>query len=247
MTTADPAGAVSDRHVYGDPHAPVTMVEFGDLECPYCRAAAPVLRTLVDSSGGAVRLVWRHFPLFEVHPHALTAALAAEAAGAHGLFWAMHDRVFARQDRLTDPDLRAHGAALGIDPDEVAGDSAQRYAPAVEADYLAGLAVGVRATPTLLIGERRLQGAVDLRTLRAAVDDELARLGLPGIDAARVPAGVSAVTGAVAAGGSRDTLGEIGTDRTVGAAAEPGSGPVPVVLETHRPTVVGDACGTMDE
>lgn len=243
MTAAEPAGA-ADRHVYGNPHAPVTVVEFGDLECPYCRAAAPVLRALVDSSGGAVRLVWRHFPLFEVHPHALTAALAAESAGAHGLFWAMHDRLFARQDRLTDPDLRAHAAALGIDPDEAAGDGAQRYAPAVESDYLAGLAVGVRATPTLVIGERRLQGAVDLRTLRAAVDDELARLGLPGLDGVRAPVGApaaaSTATGAVAG----DAVGAV-----AGPVPDPelGSGPVPVVLETHRPTVVGDACGTMDE
>lgn len=160
---------VADRHVYGEPDAPVTVVEYGDLECPYCRAAAPVLRTLVETSDGQVRLVWRHFPLFEVHPHALTAALAAEAAATHGRFWAMHDRLFAHQDRLTDADLRGHARALGLDPDEVAGDGAQRYAPAVEADYLAGLAVAVRATPTLLVGHQHLHGLVDLETLRSAV------------------------------------------------------------------------------
>ena len=75
---------LAERHVYGRADAPITVLEFGDLECPYCRAAAPALRELVDTSGGRVRLVWRHFPLFEVHPYALSAALAAEAAGVAG-------------------------------------------------------------------------------------------------------------------------------------------------------------------
>src|SRR6185312_12190639 len=78
-----------DRHVYGSVEAPIRIVEYGDFECPYCKAAAPVLRELVDSSAGVVALVWRHFPLFTVHPFALTAALAAEASGP--LFWQMHD------------------------------------------------------------------------------------------------------------------------------------------------------------
>ncbi|MGN8245715.1 DsbA family protein [Cellulomonas soli] len=172
MSAPETAGAgpvLPDRHVYGERGAPVTVVEYGDLECPYCRAAAPVLRTLVETSDGQVRLVWRHFPLFEVHPYALTAALAAEAAATHGQFWAMHDRLFAHQDRLTDADLRGHARALGLDPDEVAGDGAQRYAPAVEADYLSGLALDVRATPTLLVGHQHLHGLVDLETLRSAV------------------------------------------------------------------------------
>src|SRR6478609_1741328 len=98
--TVRPASA--DRHVYGDPLAPVTVLEYGDLECPYCRAAAPVLRELVDTSAGRVRLVWRHFPLFEVHPHALTAALASEAAAVHGKFWQWHDQCFADQAHLSD-------------------------------------------------------------------------------------------------------------------------------------------------
>jgi protein-disulfide isomerase len=155
--------------VYGDPDAPVTVVELGDLECPHCRAMAPVLRELVDSGDGLVRLVWRLFPLFEVHPHALTAALASEAAGVAGLFWPMHDVLLTHQDRLTDPDLRGYARELGLDPATVTGDAAQVHAPAVEADYLAGLAAGARATPTVLVGDRRFQGEVDLATLRAAV------------------------------------------------------------------------------
>src|SRR3954469_12544464 len=115
----------AERHVYGRPDAPITVLEFGDLECPYCRAAAPVLKELVDSSDGRVRLVWRHFPLFEVHPYALAAALAAEAPRQHGQFWEMHDALMADQARLTEPDLRRAAVALGIDPSEVAGPQAQ--------------------------------------------------------------------------------------------------------------------------
>ncbi|MBT0994524.1 DsbA family protein [Cellulomonas sp. DKR-3] len=161
-----PAGTDPYRHVYGAADAPVTVVEFGDLECPHCRAAAPVLRELVDTSAGRVRLVWRHFPLFEVHPHALTAALAAEAFAAHGRFWDLHDAAFAHQDRLGDPDLRRYAAEAGIDPDDVVGDRAQRWATAVEADYLAGLAAHVAGTPTLLVDDEPYTGPVTLTALR---------------------------------------------------------------------------------
>lgn len=114
--------AQAPRLVLGDPAAPVTITEYGDLECPYCRDAEPVLRRLVEESDGGVRLVWRHFPLFQVHPHALIAALAAEAAAEQGLFWEMQRLLFAQQDRLAEPDLRAAGARLGLDPAAVAGE-----------------------------------------------------------------------------------------------------------------------------
>ncbi|MFF1528319.1 DsbA family protein [Cellulomonas sp. NPDC058312] len=159
----------TDRLVLGDPAAPVTVTEFGDLECPYCRSAAPVLRALVEESAGRVRLVWHHFPLFQVHPHALIAALAAEAAAEQGRFWEMQEALFAQQDRLAEPDLRAVGARLGLDPDLVAGPGAQRFADLVEADYLGGLDLGIRGTPTLLIQGERYRGPVELSALRAAV------------------------------------------------------------------------------
>ncbi|WP_123370677.1 thioredoxin domain-containing protein [Cellulomonas sp. PhB150] len=167
--TAPVPSAAPERHAYGSPDAPVTVTEYGDLECPHCRAAAPVLRELVDTSGGQVRLVWRHFPLFEVHPHALTAALASEAAAAHGRFWDLHDLCFADQGHLADADLRRHATTLGLDPAAFAGAGAQRYAPAVESDYLAGLAAGVQGTPTLFVGGTRFRGRVELAALREAV------------------------------------------------------------------------------
>ena len=160
----------ADRHAYGRPDAPITVLEFGDLECPYCRAAAPALRELVDTSDGQVRLVWRHFPLFEVHPYALSAALAAEAAGAHGKFWEMHDELIRHQDRLADQDLRVAAEALGLDPDDVAGNGAQAYAPGISADYAAGVELGVRGTPTIFVGRTRFHGKPTVERLREAVE-----------------------------------------------------------------------------
>lgn len=158
-----------ERHVYGPVDAPVTILEFGDLECPYCRAAGPVLREVVDSSDGLARLVWRHFPLFELHPHALTAALATEAAAAVGRFWELHAVLLEHQDHLTEPDLRRYARDLGLDPETVAGDAVQAYAPAVQADYAAAVERGVRGTPTILVDGVVQPGRARVDTLLAAV------------------------------------------------------------------------------
>jgi len=155
-----------DRHVYGDPQAPVTIVEYGDFECPYCGAAAPVLREVIDGSSGQVRLVFRHFPLFTKHPFALTAALAAEATGAR--FWAMHDQLFAHQPKFTDQELERYAAAAGA-TGRVTGEAAQAYRPAVEADYRSGGELGVRGTPTLLIDGQLYTGRVAVGALRGAL------------------------------------------------------------------------------
>jgi len=163
---------VSDRlpeHVRGNPDAPVTVVEYGDYECPYCAAAAPVLRQLVDESDGRVRLVFRNFPLAQLHPFALTAALAAEAAGAQGAFWPMHDLLFTRQDRLEDAALQAYAERLGLDGSQVVGEPAQRFADKVEADFAAGLAAGVAGTPTLFVNGELYAGRTESVALRRAV------------------------------------------------------------------------------
>jgi protein-disulfide isomerase len=154
-----------NRHLYGDPNAPITIVEYGDLECPYCKAAAPVLRNLINASDGQVRLVWRHFPLFQVHAFALTAALAAEASGDR--FWDMHDILLANQDRLTDRDLESYAAQLGVGA--VTGPTAQTFKPAIHADYEAGTEAGVHGTPTLFIDGRIYTGKVELGMLRRAL------------------------------------------------------------------------------
>jgi protein-disulfide isomerase len=159
------------HHVWGNPDAPTCIVEFGDYECPYCAGAAPILKELVNSSNGQVRLLFQNFPLFEVHPHALTAALAAESTavtGSEEIFWDMHWKLFLHQARLTDPDLRMYAESLGADPERATGEAAQEFAPIVQADYAAGIEVGVSGTPTLFIDGLVYQGIVDLASLRRA-------------------------------------------------------------------------------
>jgi protein-disulfide isomerase len=165
------------EHVLGNPDASVTVIEYGDFECPYCAAAAPVLRRLVEESDGRVRLVFRHFPLAGTHPHALTAALAAEAAGAQGAFWPMHDLLFARQDRLSDAALRAYAAELGLDADRVVGEAAQEFADKVAADFEQALEDEVAGTPTVIVDGELFSGRVELAALRRA-----ARLNGSGAD-----------------------------------------------------------------
>jgi len=157
-------------HIRGTPDAPVTIVEFGDFQCPFCRDAAPVIDELVEASNGHVRLVWRHFPLFEVHPYALTAALAAEAAGSQGRFWEMHDALFAHQDDLSDAALVALAREVGVGDDCVVGEAAQEFGDVVEADYVDGLAHQVAGTPTLFVNGVRFEGRVTRDRLRAAVE-----------------------------------------------------------------------------
>jgi protein-disulfide isomerase len=156
-------------HVLGNQDAPVTLLEYGDYECPYCAAAAPVLRQVVVESGGRVRLLFRNFPLPDVHPFALTAALAAEAAADQGAFWPMHDMIFARQDRLDDAALRAYADELGIDGSLVVGEAAQAFGDKVEADFAAGLEAGVAGTPTVFIDGRLYSGRVEAGALRRAI------------------------------------------------------------------------------
>lgn len=156
------------EHIKGDPAAPVVVVEYGDYECPYCAAAAPVLRELVEESDGRVQLVYRNFPIADIHPHALTAALAAEATEPHGVFWQMHDLLFTHQNRLDDVDLRAYADSLGVDGELVVGEPAQAFADKVEQDFLAGVEIGVPGTPTLVINGTMYQGQVELTALRQA-------------------------------------------------------------------------------
>lgn len=159
-----------DRHVYGDRSAPVTIREYGDFQCPYCRDAAPVLANVVEESEGMARLVFRHFPLFTVHPYALTAALAAEAAGP--LFWPMHTLLFSHQDHLSDLDLARYATQVGAD--DVVGAGAQRFRPAVVADYDTGVSEGVRGTPTLYVDNSIHTGRITRRALSGAVERAVA-------------------------------------------------------------------------
>ena len=157
-------------HALGPANAPATLVEYGDFECPYCGAAYPVLARVRQRLGDRLRFVFRPFPLADLHPHAAHAAEAAESVSAQRgpeAFWAMHDLLFSNQDRLTDADLTAYAQAVGAG--DVVGDGAQRFRAAVENDYAAGAAEGVRGTPTLFVNARLYTGRVELGPLRSAL------------------------------------------------------------------------------
>jgi protein-disulfide isomerase len=166
--------AVADgyvTHQRGPRDAPVTVVEFGDYECPYCGRLHPVLKRLLEESDGAVQLVFRNFPLFQMHPFALTAALAVEATAPSGKFWQMHDLLFENQKHLTDDDLRRYAESLGIPGDEVVGEAAQQYKSRVKRDYKDGIDLGVQGTPTLFINGEAYTGRHTFDALRAATLD----------------------------------------------------------------------------
>jgi protein-disulfide isomerase len=157
-------------HVIGPPNAPVTLVEYGDYECPYCGAAHPVVTAVRRRLGKGLRFAFRHFPLTRIHPHAEHAAEAAEAAGAQGKFWQMHDLLFEHQDALEDEDLLLYAASIGLDLERFASELENGlYAARVREDFLSGVRSGVNGTPTFFINGRRHEGAFDLQTLLAAI------------------------------------------------------------------------------
>ena len=156
-------------HIRGPVDAPVTVVEYGDFECPYCGMAEPVVRELLRDFAD-VRYVWRNLPLNDVHGHAQLAAEAAEAAADQGAFWEMHDLLFAHQDALEPADLVGYAEQLGLDTDRFA-DALREHAGAgkVADDVDSADLSGVTGTPTFFVNGRRHHGAYDIATLSAAV------------------------------------------------------------------------------
>jgi Na+:H+ antiporter, NhaA family len=154
----------ADRdHVRGPVDAPVTLVEYGDFQCPFCGAAHPVVESVRATMGDDLQFVFRHFPLTTMHPNAEPAAEAAEAAGSQGRFWPMHDSLFLHQDRLAAPDLVARAHALHLDVDRFTAELADRsHAGRVREDFLGGVRSGVNGTPTFFVNGIRYDGPVDL-------------------------------------------------------------------------------------
>jgi Na+/H+ antiporter NhaA len=165
-------------HILGPDTAPVTLVEYGDYECPYCREAEVVIRELLDEFGDDLRYVWRHLPLNDVHMNAQMAAEAAEAAHSLGAFWAMHDKLLASQDELTVRDLKRYAEGLGLDVERFWDELRRRkHEDRVADDVASADASGVAGTPSFFINGRRHQGAYDLDTLRGAVRIARTRAG----------------------------------------------------------------------
>jgi protein-disulfide isomerase len=157
-------------HIRGPREAPVTLVEFGDLECPYCGLAHPVLEEVRQRLGDELRFVYRHFPLVNIHPHAQPAAEAAEAAGTQGKFWPMHDRLFEHQESLEDRDLLAHAQVLGLDIVRFVGEiGAGVHVPRIRDDFMSGVRSGVNGTPTFFINGFRYDGSRDVASMIAAI------------------------------------------------------------------------------
>lgn len=158
-------------HLVGPAVAPVTIVEYGDYECPNCRQLDRIIRRLRERYGDDLRFVFRHFPLDEVHPRAVAAALASEAADEYARFWEMHEELFTHQRELDDHSLARHAERIGVPGDAVVGTRSRVHLPRVAADIASGRASGVRGTPTLFINEWRYSGPLDEASLRTAVDD----------------------------------------------------------------------------
>jgi len=169
-TLSDPVDPARD-HVRGPVDAPLTLVEYGDFECPFCARATGVAREVRAHFGDDLRYVFRHLPLPDVHPHAEAAAAAAEAAGRQGRFWEMHDLLFAHQDELDVVDLAGHAGALGLDVDRFAADlDSPEVGARIRADVAGAEASGARGTPTFFMAERRHTGPWDAQTLIAELE-----------------------------------------------------------------------------
>jgi len=163
-------------HIQGSDQAPVTLVEYGDYECPYCGQAYPIVKEVQARLGDRLRFVFRNFPISTSHPHAQHAAEAAEVAGEQGKFWEMHDTLYENQDALDDDNLLRLAEQAGLDP--AAFDRAMiahAMADRVREDFMSGVRSGVNGTPTFFINELRYDGSWDVESLVAALEDRASR------------------------------------------------------------------------
>lgn len=162
-------------HLLGPADAAVTLLEYGDYECPDCGRAYPMLAALNERFRGQLLFVFRHFPQYTIHRHASMAAQAAEAAGAQGKFWEMHDLLYRNQTGLETPDLTHYALRIGLEVYKFESmlDSGA-FAARVEADYASGLASGVHGTPTLFLNGQRWSGPAELEPLVAEISRLLA-------------------------------------------------------------------------
>jgi protein-disulfide isomerase len=162
---------VSERdHIRGGANAPVTLVEYGDYQCPYCGEANPIVDEICAELGDQLRFVFRNFPLNEMHPHAEHAAEIAEAAAAHNKFWEMHDTLYAHQNALDDQHLAEYAALLRVPASEVNRALVHHaYHARIHEDFISGVRSGVNGTPTFFINGVRHDGSFDRETLLAAI------------------------------------------------------------------------------
>jgi protein-disulfide isomerase len=183
MTDGKLTPPVSDKdHAVGPDDAPITLVEYGDYECPYCGMAHPIVKSVQRALGEQLRFVFRNFPLAEAHPHARLAAQAAEAAGAQGRFWEMHDMLFENQTALEPGDIVGYAKSIGLDVTRFERDlEAGTFMKKVRDDFRNGVRSGVNGTPTFFVNGERYDGSWAneegfIRALRLHNVDDSARV-----------------------------------------------------------------------
>ena len=174
LTVPDP----ERDHISGSADGSIRLLEYGDYECPFCAEAQPILKEIQRRLGDNLLFAFRNFPLTNIHPHSEHAAKAAEAAGAQGNFWGMHDALFENQGALEDEDLAEYAVELGLDATRLVREvMSSVYAPRIREDFKSGVRAGVNGTPTFFINGERYDGARDLKHLLNAltpkvVDDQ---------------------------------------------------------------------------
>lgn len=160
----------------GSKTAPITLIEFADFQCPYCGRVAPTVKRIREKYGDQVRVVWKDFPLTQIHPQAFKAGEAAHCAGDQGKYWEYHDRLFANQQSLMPDDLKKHAADLGLDAAKFAAClDASKYGERVRDGVAEGTRLGVNSTPMFYVNGRVLSGAQPYETFVSVIDEELSR------------------------------------------------------------------------
>jgi len=157
-------------HIEGPPDAAATLVEYGDYECPFCGQAYPIIKAVQRHLENRLRFVFRNFPLTEMHPHALKAAMAAEAAGAHGQFWPIDDLLYEHQNALDERSVARYAESLRLDVERFRSElRGETYASRVHEDFMSGVRSGVNGTPTMFVNGVRHDGPWDAESLTAAL------------------------------------------------------------------------------
>jgi protein-disulfide isomerase len=163
-------------HIQGPPDASVTLLEYGDYECPYCGAAYPIVKEVQARMGDRLRFVFRNFPITTSHPHAEQAAEAAETAAAQSRFWEMHDHLYEHQRHLENADLHRYAEELGLDVERFDNELAEHvHADRVRGDFMSGVRSGVNGTPTFYINGKRHDDSYEIETLVAALEEAARR------------------------------------------------------------------------
>jgi protein-disulfide isomerase len=158
-------------HLQGVLSAELTLVKYGDFECPYCRRAYPIIEEVRQQLGDRLVFVFRHFPLAELHPYALSAAVAAEGAALKGQFWPMHAKLYSGDEpQLRQEDLRRYAEEIGIPPEKVTWPATRFVEDRVEADFNSGVRSGVRGTPTLFVNGEIYRGSITVDHLVEALE-----------------------------------------------------------------------------